>query len=208
MYHYKAPHDGCTRHSVKGLKHIDKIGKLISIEAYTVASKVKTVESGKMADITSTWYNPMVRIIVRGEKGSCTYGGFLWGYGGEGPHGLVDLFIKCGMPCILAENYALLGTLGPNDANEKNTKLYNSTTLWKFLNSDIGWNRVIIEKQVSNDPNKLIKGQEYMCSFTCGKSIKCKYIKNYKDSKDMALVKTDGCKSWCVPIRTLTPIKG
>jgi hypothetical protein len=196
MYHYKAPHDGCTRFSVKGLKHIDKLGKLISIEAYTVGNKI---------DLTDfkNWHDNKIRIIVRGEKGSCTYGGFLWGYGGEGPHGLVDLFIKCGMPCILAENYALLGTLGPNDATEKNTKLYNATTLWKFMNSPIGWNRVIIDKPIKTG---FIKGQELICTFMVGKSIKCKFIKMYKDSRDMTLVKTDDCKSWCVPLRTLTVI--
>lgn len=142
MYHYKAPHHGCTRYSVNGLKHIDKLGKLISIEAYTVASMIKTHSQGKFTTITETWFNPLVRIIVRGENGSCTYGGFLWGYGGEGPHGLRDMFIKCGMSKELADHYAFTGTLGPNDANEKNSKLYNATTLWKFLNSCVGWNRI------------------------------------------------------------------
>lgn len=207
MYHYKAPHDGCTRFSVNGLKYIDKIGKLISIEAYTVGTTVMYVDptAGRLAGVSER-FNPMIRIIVRGEKGSCTYGGFLWGYGGEGPHGLVDLFIKCGMPCILAENYALLGTLGPNDANEKNTKLYNAKTLWKFLNSDIGWNRVNIEKQVSK--TGFIKGQELMCSYTWGNPVKCTFVRYIKNT-DMAIIKGDDFEynTWEVPVNSLT-IKG
>lgn len=145
MYHYKAPNDGCTRHSVNGLKYIDKIGKLISIEAYTVGAwqgKYKTAGHN-----STGWLDNKIRIIVRGENGSCTYGGFLWGYGVEGPHGLRDLFIKCGMTKELADHYAFTGTLGTNQADYKNTKLYNKTTLWKFLNSTIRWNNIIIEKQ-------------------------------------------------------------
>lgn len=143
MYRYKAPHDGCTRHSIKGLKYIHKLGKLISIEAYTVAS------SDKYLDSTSDWlagrskqFNAMIRIIVRGEFGSCTYGGFSWGYSGEGPRGLIELFKTCGMTPEMANHYATSSTLGEFNPSPTNSKLYNATTLWKFLNSEIGWNLV------------------------------------------------------------------
>lgn len=135
MYKYKAPHDGITRFSVKGLKHIDKIGKLVSIEAYTVGSIMNGAGDSK-------WVDNKIRIIVRGETGTCTYGGFLWGYGGEGPHGLRDLFLKCGMNRALADHYAFTSVLGDNSMPLYGTKLYNATTVWKFMNSIIGWNRV------------------------------------------------------------------
>ena len=197
MYRYKAPNDGCTRFSVNGLKHIDKIGKLISIEGYTVGNHVL------FKSLNHPWTDNKVRIIVKGEKGTCTFGGFLWGYGGEGPHGLRDLFIKCGMEKEIAEYYAFTGTLGTNQADDKNTKLYNKTTLWKFLNSDVGWNRVN-----TDTPIGFVKGQKLMCSYVWGQPDKCTFVR-YMKNTDMAIIKTTkyfGCDTWEVPVKSLTTV--
>lgn len=203
MYHYKAPHDGVTRFSVNGLKHIDKLGKLISIEAYTVGAIVKLYAQGKHDVIENTWNNNMVRIIVKGENGSCTFGGFLWGYSGEGPHGLRDLFIKCGMTKEFADHYAFSNTLGTNDATEKNTKLYNAKTLWKFMNSDIGWNLIKNEKQV---PIKFKKGQKLLCSLPNNPYCIFKRYFN-KDYAHVAIVYNGDPDFWItVPINSLSLI--
>jgi hypothetical protein len=139
MYRYKAPHDGCTRHSVKGLKYINKLGKLVSIEAYTVGAVIDKNHKER-----SSWIDSKLRIIVRGEHGSCTFGGFSWGYGGEGPHGLIELLKTCGMTPQMASHYATSNALGEFNPSPHNAKLYNATTLWKFMNSEIGWNLIII----------------------------------------------------------------
>jgi hypothetical protein len=137
MYRYKAPHDGCTRHSIKGLKYINKLGKLISIQAYTVASK------NKLKTGWNVFLNTHIRIKIIGENGTCIFGGFSWGYGGEGPRGLIELLKSCGMNQELATHYATSNALGEFNPNPKNCKLYNATILWEFQNSEIGWNLVI-----------------------------------------------------------------
>jgi hypothetical protein len=74
--------NGVTSVSVKALKHLPKVGKLRTIKGYVYASKRKDDHC------------PLTRIGVRveGENGYMRFGGFLWGYGGEGPHGLEQLF--------------------------------------------------------------------------------------------------------------------
>jgi hypothetical protein len=79
--------NGVTQCSLKALKHLPKVGKLISVRGYVYASK---------RDFDN---QPITRIgvTVKGENGYIRFGGFLWGYGGEGPRGLMQLFAKLGI---------------------------------------------------------------------------------------------------------------
>ena len=74
--------NGTTCVSEKALKHLPKVGKLKSIKGYVYASQ----RDGDSQPLTR------IGVLVTGDKGSVRFGGFLWGYGGQGPHGLERLF--------------------------------------------------------------------------------------------------------------------
>ena len=79
--------NGVTECSRKAFKHLSKVGKLVSVRGYVYASQ-RAIDA-----------QPLTRIgvQVRGDKGYIRFGGLLWGYGGEGPMGLVELFSKLGI---------------------------------------------------------------------------------------------------------------
>jgi hypothetical protein len=45
-------------------------------------------------------------VMVIGTRGSARFEGFLWGYGGEGPHGLRNLLLMLGVPIGVAKHVA------------------------------------------------------------------------------------------------------
>jgi hypothetical protein len=67
---------GITRISLDSLKHLHKVGNPQYIKGYSFISK----------GIKQT------AVIVRGNLGYIRFGGFSWGYWGEGPNGLKQLF--------------------------------------------------------------------------------------------------------------------
>ena len=44
--------------------------------------------------------------MIKGENGSARFGGFSWGYGGQGPRGLIRVLQLCGVPLETAESIA------------------------------------------------------------------------------------------------------
>ena len=78
---------GVTRKSLDQLKHLPKLGKIKYVRGYFYQSK----------------YGPRAAVLVRGANGSCRFGGFSWGYGGEGPRGLQQLLIKLGVESTTIE---------------------------------------------------------------------------------------------------------
>ena len=81
---------GVTSRSCKSMKHLPKVGKLMYVRGYVYAHSF-----GQIDGYQTTIYNPAV--LVRGELGTIRFGGFLWGYGGTGPKGLMHLFDKLGI---------------------------------------------------------------------------------------------------------------
>lgn len=75
MYRYRG-NRGVTRKSLTEMvKHLHKIGTPLLVRGY--------------------WYNGRygknAAVMVRGTLGTARFGGFSWGYGGEGPRGLEQL---------------------------------------------------------------------------------------------------------------------
>ena len=73
---------GLTSRSIKALKHLPKIGTPRYVRGYIYLGTHNTTHIG---------------VLVRGDKGSIRFGGFAWGYSGEGPRGLAKLFEKLGI---------------------------------------------------------------------------------------------------------------
>jgi hypothetical protein len=68
---------GSTLASLKVMKHLPKVGQLKYVRGYVYRGRYNTTHVG---------------VVVRGDKGYIRFGGFSWGYGGQGPRGLADLF--------------------------------------------------------------------------------------------------------------------
>ena len=101
MYRFRNRVDGLTRRSLKEFQHLEKIGTIREIVLYVVNKKT---EYGMI---------PTPRVLVRGDKGTCRFGGLLWGYMGEGPRALVELLDRYSKRSFLI-NPAFVKTL-PND---------------------------------------------------------------------------------------------
>lgn len=89
MYRYR-DNTGTTRTSLSAMRHLSKIGKVTSIRGYRYKAKGISQEA----------------VLVSGENGSCRFGGFLWGYAGEGPRGTVELLKHLGLPEYAANEVA------------------------------------------------------------------------------------------------------
>lgn len=87
MYRYRE-NNGTTRRSLLAMKHLPKIGTPIQVRAYIFSSKRKE----------NTCSVNHVAVLVKGDKGSARFSGFCWGYPGEGPRGLRQLFNTIGVP--------------------------------------------------------------------------------------------------------------
>ena len=73
---------GNSKVSLRSMKHLSKIGKPILIRGYVYKGRY---------DVNHT------AVMVYGEEGTIRFGGFSWGYNGEGSRGLQVLFDKLGI---------------------------------------------------------------------------------------------------------------
>lgn len=73
---------GVTSVSVKAMRHIPKLGELSKVRGYCYKGRHGANHIG---------------VMLHGEKGTIRFGGFSWGYGGTGPHGLNQLFKSLGL---------------------------------------------------------------------------------------------------------------
>jgi hypothetical protein len=73
---------GSTRRSLRALKHLPKIGTVQYVRGYVYKGR----------------YGAHAGVLVRGTLGSIRFGGFAWGYNGEGPRGLERLFDALNVP--------------------------------------------------------------------------------------------------------------
>ncbi len=98
MLKYRDKSYGLTRKSVNAIKHIKRLGTIHKIIGYRYYARVK-FESG---------FHPIKReaIKVIGENGFAVFSGFCWGYGGEGPSGLHELLLQCGIHDTIATRVA------------------------------------------------------------------------------------------------------
>ena len=86
---------GTTRQAITALKNVSKLGRISTVKAKRYRSTLKEGVS-----ITNEV------IVVRGERGTARFKGFCWGYGGEGPRGLIRLLQLLGLPNHEAETIA------------------------------------------------------------------------------------------------------
>ena len=82
---YRDKSGGITNRSLKAAKNnLQKIGRISNIKGYRFRSTRNNINTTHEA------------VLVTGEKGTARFEGFLWGYAGEGPRGLVQLLKACG----------------------------------------------------------------------------------------------------------------
>ena len=79
-YRYR-DNSGSTSRSIKAIKHLSKIGDVQYVRGYTYKGRYNTIHVG---------------VLVKGNKGSCRFSGFSWGYIGEGTRGLTRLLTYLG----------------------------------------------------------------------------------------------------------------
>jgi hypothetical protein len=84
-------HSGATRHDLQKFRHVRLLGKLSKVVGYRYQSRRKFNDAGEKYLAT----HEAVKVI--GENGYCRFDALCWGYGGEGPRGLVDLLVVCGL---------------------------------------------------------------------------------------------------------------
>jgi hypothetical protein len=98
-YRYRDNSCGVTRISLERMKrHLQKIGVPKIVRGYRFVS---TRRHDSMVHTTDR-----EAVLVIGTKGSARFEGLCWGYGGEGPRGLRDLLVECGLPNEQAEKVA------------------------------------------------------------------------------------------------------
>jgi hypothetical protein len=128
MLKYRDKSYGLTRKSVNAIKHIKRLGMIQKIVGYRYFARVK-FESG---------FHPIKReaIKVIGENGFAVFSGFCWGYGGEGPSGLHELLLQCGIHDTIATRVAF------------NQKRYNDVgTDWEL---DLGEEEIALKTNYRN----------------------------------------------------------
>ena len=84
MYRYRDQR-GSTNVSLKRLAHLSKLGKFLYVRGYCYRDGQGIKQ---------------MAVLVRGSLGSARFGGFAWGYGGEGPRGLKTLLNQLGVDAI------------------------------------------------------------------------------------------------------------
>jgi hypothetical protein len=99
MLRYRESSAGVTEKSKKAAAlNLDKIGDVKEIRGYRFTSTRK---------IGNGSYNSEHEcVLVKGTNGTARFQGFLWGYCGEGPRGLVQLLECCGLTQSAAEAVA------------------------------------------------------------------------------------------------------
>jgi hypothetical protein len=91
MYRYR--YEGGTTRGARARfdRVLKRLGKLRYVKGYRYFGRYQTDHEA---------------VLLRGENGSARFGGLLWGYGGEGPHGTHELLIKIGLSREEADKYA------------------------------------------------------------------------------------------------------
>jgi len=85
MYYHRARHPGITRMSLRSMsRHLSKIGTPLWAEAYSMNVRTRNGDSSRCY------------VAVTGTIGKIRFGGFSWGYHGEGPRGLQALLDALG----------------------------------------------------------------------------------------------------------------
>lgn len=98
MYRYRCE-TGATRKALERLDKLKNIGAVVKIKGYRFRSNRK--------DNNGNWWSGLhERVMVYGTDGTARFSDFLWGYGGEGPRGLVELLLRCGASKEWAESIA------------------------------------------------------------------------------------------------------
>jgi len=105
-YHYRSK-AGSTQRARERFHNVPSVGKLLSVKGYRFVSNAEGVRTDRE------------RVQVRGELGTATYDGLCWGYGGEGPRGLVDLLeLQCRIPRRKAEMVAFAACRGDKSGTD------------------------------------------------------------------------------------------
>lgn len=91
MYRYRDNHGVTYKSLQRAERAIPKLGTLVSVRGYRYRGRYQAIHEG---------------VLVKGEKGTARFNGFCWGYGGEGPSGLVTLLTSLGIDRTKAESIA------------------------------------------------------------------------------------------------------
>lgn len=84
-------YDYSTRMCRDRFERIARIGKIKYVKGYRYFGRYSTTHEA---------------VLLVGEFGTIRFGGFCWGYSGEGPRGLFDLLIRVGVPAEKANELA------------------------------------------------------------------------------------------------------
>ena len=101
MIRYRDKSHGVTQISVKALKHIERLGKILYVRGYSYRHQF--LETA---------------VLVRGENGTARFTGFAWGYGGSGPHGLKQLLQKINVERSLVDKVLNIPWTTSNEIGE------------------------------------------------------------------------------------------
>ena len=94
---YRGRFSGSTHEVLRNIGKVHKCGPIESIEGKRITHKVtKSQPYGGWDEI----------VMVHGRNGTATFNGLCWGYGGEGPRGLVELLVECGLNRKVADKIA------------------------------------------------------------------------------------------------------
>jgi len=100
---YRHEHGTSNKATKFAPKHIARLGAIRTIEGYRWASRRLYIGEDSERHY---WRNTHERLRVRGENGQCLFDGVCWGYGGSGPHALLQMLKDCGVPKEIAEYVA------------------------------------------------------------------------------------------------------
>lgn len=83
-------------------RNLHKVGRVVRVEAkrYNASCKSLTDATGR----TQVRGREVIRVV--GTKGTATFTGVSWGYGGEGPRATEALLLMCGVPVTEARYLA------------------------------------------------------------------------------------------------------
>jgi hypothetical protein len=121
---------GSTRGSLEAMKkHLHKVGKVKYVKGYVYIGIYDTTHIG---------------VVVRGDKGYIRFGGFNWGYSGQGPRGLADLLKAVGVQGV--DPTTLI--LGENAGCSSRARV---GTHWKLGFNESGYSSFYINPDLSSE---------------------------------------------------------
>lgn len=94
---------------------ISRLGQITEVRGYRYYGRYSTTHEA---------------VMLKGTKGTARLSGLCWGYGGEGPSGLVELLLRLGVPKEQAQDVAFKTPRGEH---------FDLGTDWKLV---LGWARV------------------------------------------------------------------